>query len=298
MDNINMQEDTVLVSEAESNFLPILGFSILIMLILFFYTQAAIVDASWIGCIISLTVLGLLIIGIGSFIYKTYYFSEKSIIIADHNNEFIDEIILKDSILSWNEYFEIKKREEIHFLIIKTEKKTVTITKSDYKNYDEIVDYFKNSKIVRDINIEKSLWVIPNEFNSKLDILLRKIAVTIIAILLFFFAFISSDKVETDSKLYFVGKIERIDIVKGKNSRVILTIKGHPAYDFVIYRDREFFNSYNYYDGKKTYVNLNKKIKLTISKDDYDWKTKNELIKFLDFSDGKTWNVEQYEMLE
>ena len=137
-----------------------------------------------------------------------------------------------------------------------------------------------------------------NEFKSKLDILLRKIAVMTVTILLFFFVFISSDKIETGSKLYFVGQIKKIDIIKGKNSRAILTIKEYPDYDFVIYRDREFFNSYNYHNGEKTYVNLNKKIKIAISKDDFDWKTKNEFIKFLDLSDGKTWNVEKYQMLE
>ena len=79
-----------------------------------------------------------------------------------------------------------------------------------------------------------------NEFKSKLDILLRKIAVMTVTILLFFFVFISSDKIETGSKLYFVGQIKKIDIIKGKNSRAILTIKEYPDYDFVIYRDREF----------------------------------------------------------
>jgi hypothetical protein len=294
-----MEENGVLVSEPKSKIGSIIGVFIGITGFLFLYSQV-IVAASWIGLIISLVSLAVIMFFLASCFIKIYYFSDKNIVIADNKNEYIGEMKC-NNLVSWNEYIETRKGNEYHNIIIQNDERKIVISKENYKNYDDIVSYFRKSKFRKDAELDDSF---PKKgikgFYSNLD---DKIGVTTIYLaigLLLSFWFTISFKNDTGRKIYFTGKIENLKISKGRSRNYYIVLDNQP-FDFRLTKsdDIDYFSKgYNYYNGRKVSVHQGEKIKIAISKDDYDWKTKNEFIKFLDFSDGKTWDIEEYEMLE
>jgi hypothetical protein len=294
-----MQEDEVLVSEPKSKIVSIIGVSIGVVGFLFLYSQI-IVAASWIGFIISMILYVAVMSFLSSCFSKIYYFSDKNIVVADHKNEYIGEMEC-NNLVSWNEYVETQKGKKYHTIIIQNDERKIIMPKEVYKNYDEILGYFERKKFRKDIDLDDSFPKKGIEgFYSNWD---DKIGATTILSgigLLLLFWFIISFKNDTGKKLVFTGRIENLKITKGKNRNYYIQLDNYP-FDFRLKKsgDIDYFSeNYNYYNGSKVSIHKGKKIKIGISKDYYDWKTKNEFIKFLDISDGKTWDVEQYEMLE
>jgi hypothetical protein len=298
-----MQENEVLVSEVKSILLPIFGVIIFTMLFLIVYSQA-IVAASWIWFTISMVLFMAVIFFLSSCFNTKYYFSDKNIIVADHRNEYIGEVECNSSV-SWNEYIETQKGKKHNTIIIQNDERKIVIPEVNYKNYDEILGYFQKSKFRKDIDLDDSFPKKGIEgFYSNLDDIIGATVIYSGIFLLLLFWIIVSFKNDTGEKIYFSGKIEKIKSTysTGKStSRKYYTQLSNCPFTFRLSKSDDinfFFEKYDSYDNEKIYVNVDKKIKIGISKDDYEWKTKNKLIKFLDFSDGKTWDIEEYEMLE
>lgn len=289
-----MQEDIVLVSEWENRFFSISLMIIFIIVLLLFYAQM-IVLVSWLGCIVSLILLVVIIFAFSDFFKKTYYFSIKNIVIYDHRNEYTGEIECND-LLVWNEYHTTKKGTKYYRLMIQNHERKIIINKENYKNYDEIVSYFERSKFKKDTKIGEFLMEGIEEFNSKQDKKIRNTAILTGLGLLLLFGIIVSFKKNTGAIQYYSGEISVMKFTKGKYKKVngvLIKLKNVPSFQFIINgrKNIEYFQI----EEKNNYSP--KMIKIGISKDDYDWKKKNEFIKFLDFSDGTNWDVEKYEML-
>lgn len=290
-------DNKTLVSEGNTNFGEVLAISFVFLLFLLFYTQA-IVAASWVVCVISLVFFVAALGGLSEYIKNIYYFSEKSIVITNRNNDFMGEINYADSTVFWNEYFEVSKGKKNYFLIIISENSKVVISKKKYKNYDEIVTYFNESGLPKDSTLKNGYLNGKNEFYSKLENSILSVSLLLLFFFLMTFGFIVSGKKDTGAKVYFTGRIKNIDRTGGKISKLYLELQNYPSVEFIINDDISFFQSYNYYEGNKIYTNLNKKIRIGISKDEYDWKTKNKLIRCLNVIDKNRWDIEEYKMLE
>jgi len=292
-------DNKILVSEGKTNVGEVLGVSFFVLIFLFLYTQAIVV-ASWVGATFSLMGLVIFINILFSFLNKVYYFSEKNIVIAESNNDFMGEINYADSTVFWNEYFEVSKWGKNYFLIAVSGDKKIVISQKRYKNYDEIVNYFNCSGLPKDSTLRDVYFSGQNEFYSKLENRILMFSLLLFLLLLITFGFIVSDKKETGTEMYFTGKIKKITITHGRNRSHYLQLYNYPTFEFNLKysEDIALFDKYNYYDGNKIYTNLNKKIRIGISKDEYDWKTKNKLIRCLNVIDKNRWDIEEYKMLE
>ena len=290
-----MQEDKVLVSESENKFFLIFGVVIFIAASLFFYSQM-LVQASWIGCVISLIFLGISIFLLSNCFVKIYYFSDKNIVIADHKDEYIDEIECNNSLV-WNEFIETRKWKKYYRITIENHEKKIILEKEDYKNYDEIVSFCVKNRFKKDTNLSDYSPKGIKEISSKLD---GKIAITSILTglgLLLSFWIITSFKNDTNRVQYYSGEITLMKFTTGKYRRingVLISLKNYPSFKFRLDNKSDI----DYFQKENEHYYKPKKIKIGISKDDYDWKTKNEFIKFLNFSDGTTWDVQEYQMLD
>ena len=289
-----MQEDTVLVSEWENRFFSISLLIILMIASLCFYAQMIVV-VSWLGCIVSLILIVVLIFAFSDFFKKTYYFSNKNIVVTDHKNEYIGEIECNSSV-AWNEYETTKKGTKYYRLMIQNHERKIIINKENYKNYDEIVRFCENSKFRKDTTIGEFLLEGIDELNSKQDKKIRNTAILTGLGLLLLFGIIVSFKKDTGALRYYLGEIKIIKFTKGKYKRingVLIKFKNVPSLQFIVSGKKNI--EYFQIENKSNYKP--KMIKIGILKDDFDWKTKNGFIKFIDFSDGTNWDVEKYEIL-
>lgn len=290
-----MEEDKVLVSESKSNYFSIFVLIILITASLIFYTQM-IVAVSWLGCITSLILVVVAIYSSSNYFKNTYYFSDKSIVIKDHKSEYIGEMEC-NNLVAWNEYETTRKGTKYYRVVIQNHERKVSINKEDYKNYDAIVSYCTRSKFRKDITINESFSEGIEEFNSKLNNKIGIIAMISGLGLLLLFGIVVSFKNDTGVIQYYLGEINTIKFTTGKYKRVngvLVKLKKFPSLQFSFQKKRDI----EYFKQVDTLFYKPKKIKIGISKDYYDWKTKNDFIKLLDLSDGTNWYVEQYEMLE
>lgn len=290
-----MQEDTMLISEWENRFFSISLLIILMMASICFYVQMIVV-VSWLGCIVSLILLVVIIFTFSDFFKKIYYFSDNNIVVTDHKNEYIGEIECNSSV-AWNEYETTKKGTKYYRVMIQNHEKKIIIKKENYKNYDAIVSYCENSKFRKDTTIGEFLSEGIDEFNAKQDKKIRNTAIFTGLGLLLLFGIIVSFKKDTGAIRYYLGEIEVIKFTKGKYKRVngiLIKLKNVPSLQFIVSgkKNIECFQIEN----NSTYKP--KMIKIGILKDDFDWKTKNDFIKFIDFSDGTNWDVEKYEILK
>ncbi len=290
-------DNKILVSEGKTNVEEVLGISFCALIFVLFYTQA-IVETSWFVCVISLVFFAVAVGGFSDSFNKVYYFSENNIVITDHNDDFIGEIYYADSTVFWNEYVEESKGRKNYFLIIISENNKIVISKKRYKNYDEIVAYFNESGLQKDSTLKNGYLNGKAEFYSKLENSISSVSLLLVLFLLITFGFIVSGKKDTGAKVYFTGSIKNIGGTGSKKSKLYLELQNYPSVEFIINHDISFFQSYNYYNGNKIYTNLNKKIRIGISKDEYDWKTKNKLVRCLNVIDKNRWDIEEYKMLE
>jgi hypothetical protein len=270
MDNIKMQEDTVLVSEWENRFFSIFLLIIFIIASLLFYAQMIVV-VSWFGCMVSLILLVVLIFAFSDFFKKIYYFSNKNIVVTDHKNEYIGKIECNSSV-AWNEYETTKKGTKYYRLMIQNRERKIIINKENYKNYEAIVSYCERSKFRKDTTIGEFLLEGIDEFSSKVDKKIRYTAILTGLGLLLLFGIIVSFKKDTGALRYYLGEIEVIKFTKGKFKKVngvLIKLKNVPSLQFRV-SGKENIEHFQIED-KSNYKP--KKIKIGISKDDYDWKT-------------------------
>ena len=122
-----MQEDKVLVSESANKFFLIFGLIIFATASLLFYSQMLVI-VSWIGCIVSSLLLGISIYSFSNCFIKIYYFSDKNIVIADHKDEYIDEIECNNSLI-WNEFTETQKGRKFYRVTIENHEKKLSLKK-------------------------------------------------------------------------------------------------------------------------------------------------------------------------
>ena len=290
-----MQEDKVLISESANKFFLIFGLIIFTIASLLFYSQMLVV-VSWIGCIVSSLLLGISIFSFSNCFIKIYYFSDKNIVITDHKDEYIDEIECNNSLV-WNEFTETQKGRKFYRVTIENHGKKIILKKEDYKNYDEIISYCIKTGFRKDTNLSAYSSEGIKEIYSELD---GKISITAILTglgLLLSFWIVTSFKNDTDKVQYYSGEIKLIKFTTGKYRRingVLISLKNYPSFKFRLNNKSDI----DYFQKENKHYYKPKKIKIGISKDDYDWETKNEFIKFLNFSDGTTWDVEEYEILD
>ncbi len=254
-------------------------------------------NVSWLGCIFSM-VLYCLFLGIIAYSFpKKYYFDSKEITIADHKNEFLAQIPVSD-VLSWNHYSVRRDRRgrSVDTVRINTSDGDITFKKDDFKNYDEMIAYFENSEIVRDESLDDSVSTKDLDIFSKLDSVFVSMAIIGLVILPILFWSITRKKVETNEILYFEGRIEKIEYLP-KHHDIILTLAGVSDCNFSITEtaDVDFFKGYVIINYKETYTQLGKKIRIGISKSEYDWQIKDTFIR--KFS-NKKMDIINYTIIE
>lgn len=233
-------------------------------------------------------------ITIPSFYKKIYYFKKDQIVVANSNNDFIDELNL-DEFVIWNEYSEYQRFVKKGSLIISNNYKNIVVNKDDYKNFDEILRYLISKNLVK--SKELTPYSVANKIISDLEEQ-RPIWVSCtIAVVILSFWIITSSKKQTNEVQYFYGQIKSIEHFR-KNNYVQITLNNNPdlLFKFKNRKDVDFFNNYNYNNGENKYVNLGKYIKVGVSKDDYNWKIENKMISRIDLNSTPYLDVQEYKI--
>ncbi len=255
----------------------------------------AVVETSWICVLGGMIFLLALITTIIRQFSKIYYFGSNKITIADHKNIYIDDIPL-NQIYCWNEYKEYKDKSWRHCIVIQAVGTSIIIEKGEYKNYYDILAYFYGKNLKQDKTLKAKS--INNEIYSPIEKSLLIYLQCLILFSIFSFYIIFSLKDESSETLYFTGTIERI-YHPSKHQYIEISLK-NISFHFKVTGSKaiSFFTAYNYDYGKNTPVNMGKKIKITVSKDDYDWKIKNKIVSRLNINSVHSLDVKEYKILE
>lgn len=287
-------EEYLIMSEPHNNYSKLSVGAFLLLAIYVVLFQQSIIQVSWIALIFSVTCLlmgGYLIMILRRSIY--YFYPEK-IIIAAANNEYIDQIEVKD-IIGWNiNYTKNKNRVTDADLIVRTNDKVLTITKSNYKNFPDFIEYFKNLNLPPDEKLTSTFRMSQEEIFNPWEKKVSSALIPCIILTILTFWLIVRKKSDSGEKIYFTSKITSISFNKHDAE---LRLKDYPAIRFRT-KNRNFFKDYYYNGGNPKYVYQDKTIKLSVLKSDYDWLIKNEFIRKIRLSSNTDFRIESFQILD
>lgn len=291
---LGTDEDYLIISEPHDNYLTLCIGAFLLLTAYIFLLQQSIIQVSWMTLILSVVFLllgGYLIMILRKSIY--YFYPEK-IIIAAANNNYIDQIEVKD-IIDWNiNYTKNKNRVADADLIVRTNDKVLTITKSNYKNFPDFLEYFKNLNLPPDEKLTSTFRMSQEEIFNPWEKKVNTALILCIILTILTFWLIVRKKSDSDEKIYFLSQITIINFNKHD---AVLGLKDYPFLRFRT-KNKAFFKDYYYNSGNPKYVYQDKTIKLSVLKSDYDWLIKNELIRKIRWSSNTDFRIESFQILD
>lgn len=205
------------------------------------------------------------------FFKKIYYFSTEKIVIADSKNQYLTELPIYE-VEKWNYY----SNEKEDCLVVSGKHTSLIIDKHKYRNFEELVDFFANSDLVRDSSFKSS--EVKNEAISEAFIHAFYYSLSIAITLNFLFWIITYSKRDSTEIQYFQGHIKTIETFR-KSGSVRMALEEYTSFTFKF--DREGVRKYSLANKADL---IGKKVKIGILKSDHEWKIKNKTIRMLDLN--------------
>lgn len=247
---------------------------VFILFICFFliFLGGSVADASWTSFFMATLFFMALLTNIAftMFIHKVYYLSTDKIVIANYKNQYMTELPFNE-IYKWNFYTD--KKDE--YLVVLGQGTSIVINKSNYINFDELVDFFTKTDLVKDTSLKSA--VIKNEaIQDELHAL--SLPFLIILMLSFIFWVITHSKNDSKEILYFQGHIQAVDTNR-KSSSIRITLREYPTFSFT--PQEEVVAKYGLRNKVKT---IGMEARIGVYQSDYDWKINNKKIRMLDIN--------------